>query len=386
MIYIGDDRLYYRSEEDCGYGDVEIGDDIVVTDSNSVADIYENAGCTVKDLSLLCGLPFRLGLYEVYSFFFDGEVKSDIEMIKLLFTWIFQEEDYCFCFEAGSEFCWFAIKGMSVVKLGSYKFESVTTRFEVGRLQKMLNFQIAKTGYKLKYLYKADELRNLLGYSVPKSYYMMSKRLVNTSFVTAEMLVDVLQGYARIQDYELVIQNKPKDFSFCTTASGGTYGLIIDCEGVLGGNGSLDLGCRELGGLIWRKNGRVLVGVETFYCDDKLLESTLLQVMNHLKGYRCSGKIPVITFGISDKKMFYAELHKHSSGFVSKFDKMFEFVDCKRYLDKHVTLEGTRGHLANIARALNVKVVQPRHKAVNDARTLLNVLAMILYETGDFGM
>jgi hypothetical protein len=68
---------------------------------------------------------------------------------------------------------------------------------------------------------------------------------------------------------------------------------------------------------------------------------------------------------------------------------MFNYVDCKDFVSNYllcneeIVVEG-RQTLSNIAKALGVKPLYPKHKPLNDARTLFNILSQILMETGKF--
>ena len=78
MIYVDklkDSVIYYRSSEDCGTVMPEISsNEIVCSQSPFVLQEYKEMGYEVVLLSDLLGLPSYMGLYEIYSFFFESKV------------------------------------------------------------------------------------------------------------------------------------------------------------------------------------------------------------------------------------------------------------------------------------------------------------------------
>lgn len=384
MIYLGASGLYFRSLEDCGYGSVDTGDDVVVTD---------------ETLSQSLGLPSSAGLYEIFSFFFEGDVRSDFEMLEAIFNGLLLVSDFCFCLNVGSSFSWFALVSGRVKKLGEAVLGEDLSLFEIGRFYKTLRFRAAMLGYRLGTLYSdssllgyaSGSLQELMwGYPAGTALMMMSSHFTVGRAVTASALVDVMGWHFRQDAGKLFAKGKIyKDFSNCTSTITGysdcSYGVIIDCEGKIGMSGSLSDGCRELGGLIWCRRKEILVSVEQFSCDEVLFEDTLIRVMRSMRSLSGGKKFSVLTFGKSDKKMFESSLKSLCSARVFKqVSGTFRFVDCKRFIDSYVSDMEQKATLSNIARHLGVLVLTPRHKALNDARTLLNVLAMLLFKTGDF--
>ena len=71
------------------------------------------------------------------------------------------------------------------------------------------------------------------------------------------------------------------------------------------------------------------------------------------------------------------------------FNSLFNFVDCKSFIQNYLLANedicvNGKYTLSNIAMALGVKPLFPKHKPLNDARTLFNILAQILIVTDTF--
>ena len=156
MIYVdkvsNNKYIYYNSHHVSGYElpDLDlINSDLVVVQSAELYDYYTKLGARVKRLSDVLGLVTDMGLYEIFSFYFEGKVKDDIDMLELIFSGLLNNSDYCFCLKIGVTFCWFEVRKDRIVKLGTLQFGEKPSKYTVGRFIKRLKYQIAKSGVNL---------------------------------------------------------------------------------------------------------------------------------------------------------------------------------------------------------------------------------------------
>lgn len=424
MLYL-DTNIYYRGNQDKGYNLPSIGQEVIFTQSKEIQHSYSTHD--VKILSEFLGIKEEMGLYELFSFFFDGKVTDDFDMIEALFNGFLVDSSWCFCLKIGVTFCWFTVTEKKLKKLGTMQFSETVSRYTVGKFIKRLRYNLVKSGVNLNkvkylvwseddldylwgsYILKFDCLRTffskidgLRGLDVEGVMHFLGKTLSLKYQVTAENFVDCLNDSffaLRLEQKDGVLYSRStyyKDYSTCISPivnqSDCTYGIIIDCEGQLGGTGSIDDGCRELGGIIFCKYKNILVSLDTFSCDDKLLEDTLLQVVRNYKSLSnyIWGRINVYCYGASDERMLKSSIKDLCSRkSIKQFSNLFNYVDCKDFVSNYllcneeIVVEG-RQTLSNIAKALGVKPLFPKHKPLNDARTLFNILSQILMETGKF--
>lgn len=419
-----DSFIYYRGADDKGYElPPLIAGEPIFTQSR---EICEQFGAAL--LSEYLGLKEELGLYELFSLFFEGQVQNDFDMVEALFNGLVKDSDWCFCLKIGVTFCWFTVNKTELVKLGKMQFSETVSKYTVGRFIKRLRYRIVKSGVNLgklkflvwdekdlgyefsNYILRYDCLSaffsnvdGLRGLGIENVMHFLSKKLLLKYQVTAEAFVDCLNESflsLRLDQENGVLYSRNsyyKDYSICVSqlvnSSKCTYGMMIDCEGVLGTDGSVENGCRELGGLIYCKYSNIVTCIDMFSCDMLLLEETLSQAMRNYRDFSGAllGPVSVVTYGSSDEKMLSASvLQKCSRKFIKTYSSSFRFVDCRdfvgRYLaDQKVVVEG-RLSLANIARSLGVKPLFPKHQPLNDVRTLFNILCKILITTGQFPM
>lgn len=398
MLYLGSNGLYFRSPDDCGYGEPEFIDgEPVIAQSGAEPEGVDN----VKTLSYVTGLPDDVDLFSAYSYFFDHAVETEFEMAELLFKGVLLESELCHCIQIENTYAWFKFKDLTVIPLGSISFNERLTVFSTGMFIKRLNYEMADSGvnifnvtfYGTDGFFGRRTYHNLSdifwGCSMSDLFFLLSPQIRREYNLDAKDFVNLLRINVksiglRLYDKKLYTRHVYlKDISSCRSVvvheKGSQFGLIVDCEGQLGGSGELTQGCRELGGLIWCKNADILVSVETFNCDNRLIEETLTQALKNLRGFSGGSKsLTILTFGMSDKVMLESSVN------LGRLHKNIKFVDCRQFILKHVDCADGKLTLSNIARNLGVMAVKPKHKAVNDARTLLNVLSMILHKTGEF--
>ena len=432
MIYVdkvsNNKYIYYNSHHVSGYElpDLDlINSDLVVVQSAELYDYYTKLGARVKRLSVLLGLVTDMGLYEIFSFYFEGKVKDDIDMLELIFSGLLNNSDYCFCLKIGVTFCWFEVRKDRIVKLGTLQFGEKPSKYTVGRFIKRLKYQIAKSGVnlnKIRFLtWNKDDISEefstyitnyinlesffgnidgLKGLTCTNVVKLLSKDIQLRFNVTAETLVDALQVNFRtlgIYEKDGVLYSRNaylKDYSICVSSilepEKCTYGIIIDCEGKLGEDGSLQNGCRELGGLIYCKYDNILLNIDTFVCDEKLIEATLERVFENYKDLTNQmTNINVLVYGYSDVIMLQSSLEQiGGKKFRKKVLNRVNIVDCQPFFNDYIEKKGLEiqknPKLTKLATELKVSPVYPKHMPLNDARTLFNILAKILQITDEF--
>ena len=432
MIYVdkvsNNKYIYYNSHHVSGYElpDLDlINSDLVVVQSAELYDYYTKLGARVKRLSDVLGLVTDMGLYEIFSFYFEGKVKDDIDMLELIFSGLLNNSDYCFCLKIGVTFCWFEVRKDRIVKLGTLQFGEKPSKYTVGRFIKRLKYQIAKSGVnlnKIRFLtWNKDDISEefstyitnyinlesffgnidgLKGLTCTNVVKLLSKDIQLRFNVTAETLVDALQVNFRtlgIYEKDGVLYSRNaylKDYSICVSSilepEKCTYGIIIDCEGKLGEDGSLQNGCRELGGLIYCKYDNILLNIDTFVCDEKLIEDTLERVFENYKELTNQmTNINVLVYGYSDVIMLQSSLEQiGGKKFRKKVLNRVNIVDCQPFFNNYIEKKGLEiqknPKLTKLATELKVSPVYPKHMPLNDARTLFNILAKILQITDEF--
>ena len=168
-----------------------------------------------------------------------------------------------------------------------------------------------------------------------------------------------------------------------------TYGIIIDCEGKLGSDGSLQNGCRELGGLIYCKYDNILLNLDTFVCDERLIEETITRVLANYKDLtKQTNNIKVLIYGYSDVIMLKSSLNNCSKKFRKMLSNKLILKDCQPFINDYIVERSVpiqkNPKLTKLATELSVSPVYPKHMPLNDARTLFNILAKILQQSGKF--
>ena len=165
-----------------------------------------------------------------------------------------------------------------------------------------------------------------------------------------------------------------------------SFGIILDCEG------TVENGCTEVGGIIYCRKSSYLLKMETFSFTDldinEGFETLLRSYENVIQRYIPNRGIDVLVFGSNDEKMVLKSFKgKQSKGIRKRIEKSFRFVDARNYiydfLDSY-NIDTDNRKLATVAECLGVKVIEPRHNALNDSKTLFNILAKILMKTDEF--
>lgn len=417
-----DSYLYYRSKDDKGYLLPKLFDnEIIFTQNLELRKVFPNKD--IRILSQFLGFKEDIGLYELFSFFFEGKVQDDFDMLEALFNGLLIDSEWCFILKIGVTFCWFKVNNDSLIKLGTMQFSEAISKYTVGKFIKRLRYKVVKSGVnlnKIKFLVWSMEdlnyefsnyivqydclntffsrIEGFKGLSIENVMHFLSKKAALKFNVTAETFVDCLNdSFSNLnlsEENGILISRGVfyKDYSCCTSSiideANCSYGIIIDCEGKLGINGDIKAGCRELGGLIFCQYKNIMTCVDTFYCDELLLEDTLLQVIKNYKDFTSPyiKYINVFCFGTSDQQMLTSSINELcSKKSIKLFSDLFNYIDCRNlilnYLDNREIIVDGKNTLTNIAKALGVKPVFPKHKPLNDAKTLFNILAQILMTT-----
>ena len=421
MIYLDENKnsyLYYKDRSHKGTtiptDFFQTNTDRIITTSKAIENRCNLNGIPCIMLTKYLNLTDNLSLFEIFSYYFEGKVKEDMDMVEAIMQGLINQTDWCFCLKIGVTFCWFRVEDGKLRKIGAMQFSEVVSNYSVGRFVKRLRYNLAMTGnniakvkflfwneddndiefskyiFTFDYLYqffdKVEGLRNLKASNIIQ---LLSKTIQNKYTVTAESFVDSLVDSSEelgLTQREGILYSQNiyyKDYNTCQSPiidkSQCTYGIIIDTEGVKGSDGSVNNGISELGGIIYCKYKNILLSVDTFECDKALLQETLERVIINYK--EITGKkvksIPTIIFGTTDIFML------QSMGITNKVMQVFDFINCQKFIKKYYIID-EKPTLANIARNAGVKPIFPKHRALNDAKTLFNILAKILQDNNDF--
>lgn len=396
--------FYYRARDDCGLTEiVPYENEEVVTLSEDVRKKYPQA----KLLTDLLCLPKSYGLYEIYDTYFEGKINNDEDMISNIVEGLLKEKGWCYIVKIGKTFGWFKVLNNKVVSLGEIQFSEVVSRYTIGRFVKRLRYRIVESDMnvsKVKFFVWDDsditpyieayyENPNQMKSSLNKINGLLNLdrqaiflRLSNTlrlvhytakDFIESLAVNELVEGVDEAGDL-LFVDTFYKDYSLCKVEKGVNkgitkYSLIIDCEGIKNSDGSLTNGFSEVGVLLFGHTADGLIVVDNMTTDDKLLNDSFIQFFDDYRaelGYH--DIINVYTFGRSDEKMI-------SVGLKYTIKKRLKFIDIQgnivKYLDSNNICIDKSRVLTNIAESLGVKAIYPKHTAINDARTLFNVVS-----------
>lgn len=352
-----------------------------------------------SDLCKELGLPI-MGYYEIFNHYFIGTQNlSNEELFNILDKAFVQQCDlYCYCVKIHNTFCWFTLTDRLNI-LGKLQFSNAATLQSIGMFIKQLRYNIVKSSKvrldHVKFLVwdaKVD-LKNFENYIIHydnlqdffnkiqgcnnlsyKAIIQLLQKEEYTSY-NAETFVKCLKdNYSELGLYEQdgilysTTLKYHKDYvglhSPILNPKDCSYGIILDTEG---DGPSAEHGVRELGGIIYCRNGTRLTILDTFYSDIHLLEDVLKQAIQVIKALQ-PGHIRIITYGSLDKVMLY-----HSIS--NKTFKQLSFHDIAPALALvYNKNEGIKQ--SKLAEKLGVLVHRPKHSALADAKTLYNILTV----------
>lgn len=205
---------------------------------------------------------------------------------------------------------------------------------------------------------------------------------------SAQEIASVIAEYseawkAEIVDSKLCITNRDYllDFSGKAEDRQNKYRekpfVILDCEG------TVSSGATEIGGVVAVRNGNTLIKLGDFSFERSEFAqafSLFLKTWQNTTGRKVEQGVTIYTYGNNDKAMFMealrGEMGRHNK---RKYLNYLHFEDCQPSifvaLDKLKLNEGRK--LSEVAVQLGVSVVLPKHNALNDARTLFNILYVL---------
>ena len=422
MIYVdrlNDDIIYYKDKNTYGTGypsSLIEDDNLIITQDMSLQLKFKERNISYESLSNLLRLPENMTLYDIFSFYFSGKVKDDFDMLVAIFNGLLvkSNKNY-YCLKIGATFCWFYIENNKIFKLGKIQFSHVNTKYNIGNFVKQLYFKMAMSGVNInnvRYLIWNDndmdnefksylnnyrllssffaDIKGIVGMSCLDIYKFIDNEISFCVSLTADKFVDSLSNISeeiKLEDSDGSLKSNNifyKDYSIleCKTIDYKkcSFGVILDCEGFKGSDGSLSNGISEMGGIIYCIYNNTLINVDSFSCDYKMLDETLKMVFNNYKRMSKSQNINIIVYGSSDQKMFFAS-YRNKSRFT------LNFINAEKYIKNFLGVNSIKLEkvtLTNIAKSMYVMPLYPKHKPLNDARTLFNIIAKIYYITGQF--
>lgn len=319
----------------------------------------------------------------------------------------------------GSKSEYFTFEGDQYIKLCRYlselrlsvsksglSFESLTPVFYSEETYKWFNRWVHKWGisgfnnplYVLESLSELvkPRLKELIGCSQTMFMRIFSNILREDYSFTARDISQVLVNLApklklsvnngRFHSEELFRKDFSSDIVDINIKNGFRYCITLDCEGNAQG------GCSEVGGIIFAYGMHMLVKLETFYFKQRDFCEGMLNIVSRFEKlsnrYLPVKGIPVLTYGGTDAAMIATELSQSASRATrKKLDRSLDYIDCQGYVFDFLThnnIELDNKKLSNVADNLGVEVVKPKHSALNDAKTLFNVLSRVYLSENDF--
>lgn len=396
------------------------------SDFSALLRHIQNNDFKLKNICSEFELPTDWDLYDIFSRFYESDIDlTDSDMIYALLYLLnsIKTQSYCFVLERGKKLslCWFRLNDNRLDVRGNLSLDIVNesySSYKFGKFKKYLSYKmyesdccISNTKFYLwsynensisRWLPNYESISSLLSFipnfnklSYLDIFRFLSSKLKFTyefSAVDFTELFSVLVKELGVDENLNLLSTFKKDYSRCTCndfeKSRGKWGIILDCEG----NKDNALGLRELGGVIFCRYNGIAVCVESFFCNEVLLEETLIQVIKNYETdterYIPSRGIDVFTFGSCDEVMIEDSLRRvGTKQFRRRLKRVFRFHDCRGFIDNFLDSSDVvinRRDLSSIALTLGVCVVSPKHNALADSKTLFNVLTHIYINTGDW--
>ena len=170
--------MYCLDDGSIGYGtpDLKRSNTLIITTSKTIYNNYKAEGYEVVSLSAYLGISPRdkiLTLYQVYDFFFSGNVTTKEQIVKILYSaFIAESKIWCYCLIVNDSVCWFRVTDKGIRKMGSMSVPDPISSISVGYFVKQLRYELVMTGVglnKLSFL--------TYGTSILSDYYPVYKDL-----------------------------------------------------------------------------------------------------------------------------------------------------------------------------------------------------------------
>lgn len=391
-----DKFIYYEDKNNYGIGLPHgIPDGYIITQSKYIEDLYRDKGVQVYRLSSLLDLQDVYGLYEVYSHFFEGKVESDFDLIRVVLDGLVNSSSTCYCFKLYSSVCLFTYSTKGIQIVDSIQFSEVLSKYTVGRFMKRLRYMIANAGFNLnsvKYLCWDNDFSDFEDYLIyvtrlkevfsnvsifrdmtPKSVIQLLTGNI-VSQLSATNFISILGSHKTelgltFDGVNIFIRADYKaDYTrYTNILESGRVFIILDTEGVRGADGKLQNGASSFGGLICRYDGTDLCILDEFSSERSMFNDTLIKLQKNLKSYSRNKIITVYTYGSQDEYLL------NNSGIKPSVLAPFVFSDIQPRLNNLMGItQGIR--LSKLADMCGVLLKVPQHNALNDAKTLYNII------------
>jgi hypothetical protein len=87
--------LYYQDNEHKGTEFQETSD-LVLTTNTDVVEMCRKHKMSSLLLTDYLGLTRNLSLYEIFSYYFEGKIQTDFDMLEAIFNGLINQSDWCF--------------------------------------------------------------------------------------------------------------------------------------------------------------------------------------------------------------------------------------------------------------------------------------------------
>lgn len=398
---------------------------LIVTVSRRIYNYYKERDISVISLSAYMGISPKdkiFPLYTVWSYYFDGEIDCDEDMILMLHGAVIEDRDWVYCLCIDKTFCWFSYDSeRSEIKvMGSMSLTEPVSSYSIGKFLNRLRYNLVNSGASLMrtvflsygdFIFKdyiasyrdfgvmLNSIQGLDSQTLQGVYSKLSNTLcTKDKDITASDMLKALSDSCKALglrfngnkiDYRRVYY---KDYSICTCSNYNkknvSYSLVIDCEGVSGNNGALQNGFRQMGVIFCAEFDDKILSMYKFTIEKELLLESLENIPSLYKDLTDRnipvGGIPTYIFGASDKIMIESQIELSDRRVRKRLTGVFDFIDVKYDISRILDNGGmtSKRTLQNIARFFGVYAVRPKHNALSDARTLFNILAVI--KKGDY--
>lgn len=163
-----------------------------------------------------------------------------------------------------------------------------------------------------------------------------------------------------------------------------SYGFILDCEG------KADGGCSEIGAVLYGQYDDKIVIIKEYEGREEALSMILKSMVADYQKYtkKRNTKLPVLVYDEMDKsyiKISLLEMNETKS--IKLINKNMDFINTRAFIEnvmKDKNIETPNYKLSTVAESIGVAKKRPLHNALNDSKTLFNVLSGLLVISGRF--